>query len=113
MGWTLGMLQHLTRLEDEAEALQGQGLRYVEARLKALNYLTCWCSDTKETHWPHVNRHLWRIRALYFGGCCFLAHWPGAQPHEPIWKYRPPRARNGCKVAPLYEREDDGQAPSL
>jgi hypothetical protein len=91
--WTLGMLEHLRQLEIAAEAKRGQGLPYVAARLEALNYLACWTVAARGTLWPPVNRHLWRIAALYAGGDCFLASWPGAEPHQPLWRYRQPRAR--------------------
>jgi hypothetical protein len=88
MAWTLGMTMHLSELERRSEGKTG--LDYVRARIDALNHLYCWCEDTKETRWPMVNRHLWRISAMYFGGDCFLAGWPGASPHQKIWQYKQP-----------------------
>lgn len=98
MGWTPGMLEHLCRLEDRAAEAQTKEDRqkYIDARLSALNYLYCWCSDTRQTRWPIVNRHIWRRLALYHGGDCFLAGFPGAVPHQRLWQYRQPKPN--CKA---------------
>lgn len=84
-----GMLSALDEMRREAEGKAG--MAYVVRRLGYLNCLYCWGAGTKESHWPPVNRHLWRIQALYCGGDCFLAGWPGAAPHQALWRYRQPR----------------------
>lgn len=51
-------------------------------RLKALNLRVCW---EERARWPAVNHHLWRVAALYAGGDCFLAGFPGAVPHQRLF----------------------------
>jgi len=91
---TLGTIRHFGKLAAMAEGKTG--LDYVVAKLRELNFRYCWTPGLRnkpQTDWSQVNRHLWRIQALYFGGDCFLARWPGASPHQRLSGYRQPKAR--------------------
>jgi len=83
------MIDALCNMEDAAQA--ATGMERVYLTLKAKNYLYCYTSDGRDL-WRMVNRHLWRLRAMYEGGDCFLAHFPGALPHQPLWRYQQPAA---------------------
>lgn len=117
MSWTPGMLSALTEKEKAAEGKKG--MAYVVARLEALNYLYCWSEDATAirrreaglesfSRWHMVNRHLWRIQALYHGGDCFLAGWPGAFPHQRLWAARTFGDQHALPAyrAPLKSEED-------
>jgi hypothetical protein len=83
---TLGTLQAIAKNFKKSEGKKGMAL--VIARLEALNGHYCWTPGLRNkegTNWEQVNRHLWRIRALYQGGDCFLAGWPGALPNQKLW----------------------------
>ena len=92
---TVGTIMDFVRRDEVADKLKVKGgMPYVLARLDALNMKYCWTPGLRnkdKTNWGQVNRHLWRISALYQGGDCFLASFPGAIPHEKIWRYRQPR----------------------
>ena len=86
---TLGTIMHFGKLAAMAEGKTG--LDYVVAKLRELNMRYCWTPGLRnkpQTDWGQVNRHLWRIQALYFGGDCFLASWPGASPHQRLYPNR-------------------------
>jgi hypothetical protein len=97
MSWTMGMVGHQVELNKAAEGKKG--MAYVKARLSALNHKYCWCKDTHDTLWPVVNRHLWRISAMYRGGDCYIAGWPGAVPHQRLW---PMPTLGGGHAIPAY-----------
>lgn len=40
--------------------------------------------------WELVNRHLWRVGAMYRGGDVELAEFPGSFAGQRLWSYRPP-----------------------
>ena len=92
---TLGTLQDLARRDERADALKAKGgMPFIKARLDALNMRYCWTPGLRnkdKTDWGQVNRHIWRIHAMYEGGDCFLAGFPEAKPHDRIWQYRQPR----------------------
>jgi len=83
---TLGTLQAIAKDFQDAEGKTG--MEYVVAKLRALNNRYCWTPGLRNkagTNWGQVNRHLWRIQAMYHGGDCFLAGWPGAFPHQALY----------------------------
>lgn len=80
MVWTLGMTMHLSDLHSRCDGKKG--MDYVQAKLHELNYAMCWCKDPK---WAMVNRHIWRIGAMYRGEDCFLAGFSGTRPHDRLW----------------------------
>lgn len=86
MGHNLGTLSHARHLQESEH--EKTGLAYIQARLSHLNFLYCWGGPACQERWRQVNRHLWRIRALYHGGDCFLAGWPGAVPHQRLYPSR-------------------------
>lgn len=45
-------------------------------RLRELNFCYSASIDCDTSSGRQVNQHLWRQRALYSGGDCFLADWP-------------------------------------
>ena len=45
-------------------------------------------SDT--SRWELVNRHLWRVAAMYRGGDVELASFPGSFAGQRLWNYRQP-----------------------
>jgi hypothetical protein len=80
---TLGTIQAMVENDQKAEGKTG--LSYIVTRLEALNFRYCWtpgCRNKPKTNWAQVNRHVWRIQALYFEGDCFLAGFPNAKPHQ-------------------------------
>jgi hypothetical protein len=86
---TLGTLQAIARDFEKSEGKTG--MEYVIARLRALNGHYCWTPGLRnkpKTNWEQVNRHLWRIKALYHGGDCFLAGWEGAIPNQRLYPSR-------------------------
>ena len=92
---TLGTIQDFIRRDDNADKLKAQGgMAYIKARLDALNMKYCWTPGLRNkpgTNWAQVNRHIWRIYAMYECGDCFLAGFPGAVPHQKLYEYRMPR----------------------
>lgn len=108
MSWRPGMLSALTEKEKAAEGKKG--MAYVVARLYALNYLYCWSQEARATRWPMINRHLWRIRAMYQGGDCFLAGWPGAAPHQRLWSARTFDARHALPAYRSPLKGEEGQS---
>jgi hypothetical protein len=83
---TLGTIQQMAKLSQEAEGKAGMAL--VRAKLSELNFRYCWTPGLRNkprTNWGQVNRHIWRMAALYDGGDCFLADWPGAVPNQRLW----------------------------
>jgi hypothetical protein len=84
--WTLGMIQHLCDLGDEAKGKTGND--YISAKLSYLNFKYAWTKDEEsQRRWAMVNRHIWRRWALYQYGDCFLALFPGAHPHQTLSTY--------------------------
>ena len=95
---TLGTLQAIAKDFEQSEGKTG--MDYVVARLKALNSHYCWtpgARNKEKTNWGQVNRHLWRIQAMYHGGDCCLASFPGAIPHQKLWPAK------GCIAGHLAE----------
>ena len=79
-----GTVSYMVELDDRCEGKTG--MDYVVARLEALNFTTCWATEESQKKlWPMVNRHLWRIQAMYHGGDCFLAGWNNAVPHQRLY----------------------------
>jgi hypothetical protein len=77
----------MNKLEDECKGKSG--MPCVIARLQFLNNYSCWISkESQEKRWGRINRHLWRIWALYQGGDCFLAGFNGATPHQRLWPFQ-------------------------
>lgn len=37
----------------------------IYSRMRALNFMYCWCDETHDTLWPIANRHLRRMRLMY------------------------------------------------
>lgn len=54
-----------------------------------LNKETAW---TDRARWELVNRHLWRVAAMYRGGDVELAEFPGSFAGQKLWNYRQPAA---------------------
>lgn len=91
-GPTDGTIQHFVQLKKQAKGKKG--MDFVLAKLRELNSRYCWTPELRDkakTNWEQVNAHLWRIKALYFGGDCELAGWPGATPGQRLSDYRQPR----------------------
>lgn len=77
---------------------EGDMMRYQDPsnetmkRWSSLNFVYCWSTGRNKQHgtnWEQVNRHLWRIKAMYSGGDVFLAGFPNALPHQrlfPAWQ---------------------------
>jgi hypothetical protein len=90
---TLGTLLDFAKRRQYADSIKSKGgMTYILARLDELNMTYCWTPGLRnksKTNWGQVNRHLWRIHAMYEGGCCFLAGFPNATPHQRIWEYHP------------------------
>ena len=83
---TLGTMQSWAEMRQRAEGRTG--LAYIIAKLEELNSRYCWTPGLRnkdKTNWDQVNRHLWRIKAMYQGGDCYLASFPGSLPHQQLW----------------------------
>ena len=107
MSMTLGTLQHIVDLRQEAHGLTG--MAHVRAKLRELNFAYYWDGRRAEqkptgTNWEQVNKHLWRIRAMYEGGDCFLANWPGATPNQKLWPTRTFRSTGSTHTLPGYSQ---------
>ena len=111
---TLGTLQAIGRQHAAADGKTG--MAYVVAKLDALNSQYCWnpalCNKEK-TNWAQVNRHIWRIRALYHGGDCFLACWPGAVPHQALYAKTAISTDRLARTHPKLVRKNRGMGHSL
>jgi hypothetical protein len=84
---SLGTIMHMADLDKKAEGKKGMAL--VRARLDALNFRYCWTPGLRnkpKTDWAQVNRHIWRIQAMYNGGDCFLSGFPNALPLQRLWQ---------------------------
>lgn len=71
--------KRLSRLDEKAEEAKQAGRikDYIRLRLEALNF-----TSTNDL----INLHMWRVKAMYFGGDCEFAGFPGYNAGERLWQ---------------------------
>jgi len=78
----------------------------IDQRLSAMNSRTCWTPELHDTLWGMVNDHIWRRKAMYEGGDCALAGWPGAVPGQRLYPHKHLIGGVGYVTLPGYRGSD-------